>query len=111
MSASGQHYLIRSSMGNGRQASVRNPLSLALSHLRKNCRLVFSGILLDTFGYVANQEQTPQALFGLKIMISVIPFMAAVTCLILILNYRLDQSRHREIVRDIERRQSNTDTQ
>ncbi|RCL83674.1 MFS transporter [Hyphomonas sp.] len=72
---------------------------------------LFSGILLDTFGYVANQEQTPQALFGLKIMISVIPFMAAVTCLILILNYRLDQSRHREIVRDIECRQSNTDTQ
>ena len=44
-------------------------------------------------------------------LISVIPFMAAITCLVLILNYKLDQARHREIVRDIELRESHSDSQ
>lgn len=67
---------------------------------------LIAGLLLDGFGYVANTEQTPRALSGLKVMISIIPFCTAVICLGLVLTYRLDQQFHARIVREIARRKA-----
>ena len=68
---------------------------------------LIAGYLLDAFGYVANQEQTPEALFGLKMMISVVPFSMALIALLLILKYPLDQKRHAAIVQNIKDRAEN----
>lgn len=65
---------------------------------------LIAGLLLDGFGYVANTEQTPFALAGLKIMISIIPFCTAILCLALVLTYRLDQRFHARIVQEIAQR-------
>lgn len=69
---------------------------------------LIAGLLLDGFGYVANAEQTPLALTGLKIMISIIPFCTAIICLVLVLTYRLDQQFHARIVQEIARRRETT---
>ena len=63
-----------------------------------------AGLLLDGFGYVANTAQTPHALLGLKVMISVIPFITSLICLSLVFVYRLDQRLHARLLQEIAQR-------
>ncbi len=62
---------------------------------------LIAGLLLDGFGYQANTEQTETALTGLKLMISLIPFSMALICLVIVQNYRLDQTMHAKIKAEI----------
>lgn len=62
------------------------------------------GMLLDVIGYRANELQSPETLFGLKVLISILPMGFAIVCLVLILNYKLDQKRHAAIVAELNAR-------
>jgi GPH family glycoside/pentoside/hexuronide:cation symporter len=66
------------------------------------------GLLLDAFGYRANEEQTADALRGLHLLVSLIPMSCAVVCVVLISRYRLGREFHARITAEISRRHSST---
>jgi len=66
---------------------------------------LIAGVLLDAFGYIANQPQTDTALFGIKALISLVPLTTALICLPLVIKFPLDRVLHAQIVRDIADRQ------
>jgi len=66
---------------------------------------LIAGLLLDAFGYVANQPQTATALFGIKVLVSLAPLATGLICLPLVLKFPLDRVLHAQIVRDIAGRQ------
>ena len=66
---------------------------------------LIAGLLLDAFGYIANQPQTATALFGIKVLVSLAPLATGLICLPLVLKFPLDRVLHAQIVRDIAQRQ------
>ena len=60
-----------------------------------------SGWLLGGFGFVANQEQTPEALLGIRVMFCLIPGALALANVVILMFYPLDTARtermHREL--------------
>ena len=60
-----------------------------------------SGWLLAAYGFVANQEQTPEALMGIRVMFCIIPGALALLNGIILLFYPLTTTRtermHREL--------------
>lgn len=63
-----------------------------------------TGVLLDTFGYVANQPQTPTALTGILLLAHVIPGAVTFAAVGLIAFYGLPDKRMREIEQELEAR-------
>ncbi len=68
----------------------------------------FSGWLLAIFGFVANVEQTPEALNGIQLMMSVIPAIAGIGAVIAVLFYKLDDEKMKQIENDLTARKSET---
>ena len=66
---------------------------------------LMAGLLLDAFGYIANQPQTATALFGIKALVSLVPLATGLICLPLVIKFPLDRVLHGQIVRDIADRQ------
>lgn len=62
------------------------------------------GLVLDKFGYVANQAQTPTALMGILITTTIIPVFLLVLALIDINFYNLDEKKYKNMVRELENR-------
>jgi GPH family glycoside/pentoside/hexuronide:cation symporter len=62
-----------------------------------------SGWMLAAFGFVANQEQTPQALMGIRIMFSVIPGALAFLNGVILLFYPLNTARTEEMHRELKK--------
>jgi MFS family permease len=60
-----------------------------------------AGILLAAFGYQANVEQAPEALTGIKLLMSVVPAIGAVLATVLLLFYRLDEKQMTQIEKDL----------
>lgn len=60
-----------------------------------------SGWLLAYYGFVANQEQTPEALMGIRIMFCIIPGALAVLNGVVLLFYPLTTSKTEQIQRDL----------
>ena len=69
---------------------------------------LIAGLLLDIFGYVANQTQTDSALFGIKALVSLAPLATGLICLPLVIKFPLDRVLHAQAVRDIAARQPRT---
>ncbi|MGG0943622.1 MFS transporter [Bacillus subtilis] len=65
---------------------------------------VVPGLVLDKFGYVANQAQTPAALMGILITTTIIPVFLLVLALIDINFYNLDEKKYKNMVRELENR-------
>jgi len=63
-----------------------------------------TGWLLMLFGYTANVAQTAQALFGIRLLISVFPAVAALLLIIVVRFYPLDEAHLREIEQDLAER-------
>jgi GPH family glycoside/pentoside/hexuronide:cation symporter len=61
-----------------------------------------SGWLLGAFGFVANQEQTPQALFGIRLMFCVIPGALAIFNGLILLLFPLTQKQTEEMQVELE---------
>ena len=62
---------------------------------------IIGGTLLASFGYVANQQQTPLALNGIRLMASWIPAAGALLATIAVLVYPLNDKRMKEITADL----------
>jgi GPH family glycoside/pentoside/hexuronide:cation symporter len=67
---------------------------------------MISGLLLTTFGYVANATQTPRALEGIVLMMTVIPGALCLLAAATMLFYRLDEARMKTIEADLARRRA-----
>jgi GPH family glycoside/pentoside/hexuronide:cation symporter len=65
-----------------------------------------SGWILAAFGFIANQPQTPEALHGIRLMMSLIPAVGSVIATIAIFFYQLDDKTMEKIEADI-RNQTN----
>jgi GPH family glycoside/pentoside/hexuronide:cation symporter len=69
---------------------------------------ITNGWLLAGFGYVANQEQTPHALRGILLMMSIIPAGLQLLCMGIVFFYPLNEKKMKQIETDLtERRAAN----
>jgi glycoside/pentoside/hexuronide:cation symporter, GPH family len=66
----------------------------------------FLGFYLSAIGYVANQTQSPATLVGLKLLVTLIAGGGLVASAVVMYFYRLDASRHAELVREIAARRT-----
>jgi len=65
---------------------------------------IVPGLILDKFGYVANQIQTPEALMGVLITTTVVPVVFLVLAMIDINFYNLDEKTYDKMIRELENR-------
>ncbi|MEK4870292.1 MFS transporter [Niallia sp. FSL W8-1348] len=65
---------------------------------------IVPGLILDKFGYVANQIQTPEALMGILITTTVVPVVFLVLAMIDINFYNLDEKTYDKMIRELENR-------
>ncbi len=63
-----------------------------------------TGILLTAFGYVANTDQTPQALLGIRLSMSLLPGVLLVAAAALMKAYPLDDTLMARIERELKAR-------
>jgi len=66
---------------------------------------IVPGLILDRFGYVANQAQTPTALHGILLTTTIIPAVFIIIELVAIYFYNLDEKEHKRVVAELEARQ------
>ncbi|WP_342047735.1 MFS transporter [Bacillus sp. OTU530] len=66
---------------------------------------IVPGLVLQQFGYVADQVQTPHALTGILITTAAIPAVLLAVALIIINFYELDEKRYAEVVKALEMRE------
>jgi len=64
------------------------------------------GSVLSVYGYVANVEQTARALGGIRIVMTVVPFIFLIAGIICISFFPISTEDHRKMVSDIEGRRS-----
>ncbi|TLN22745.1 MFS transporter, partial [bacterium] len=57
-----------------------------------------SGWALKLYGYVANAEQTPHALFGIRFFFAIVPVIAFAVALPLLIWYPINRKNHAELV-------------
>lgn len=62
---------------------------------------IIPGLILAKFGYVANQTQTPIALHGILITMTVIPVVFVIIELFAISFYNLDEKEHKRILSEL----------
>ncbi|WP_342042482.1 MFS transporter [Bacillus sp. OTU2372] len=65
---------------------------------------IVPGLVLQQFGYVADQAQTPHALTGILITTAVIPAVLLAVALMVINFYELDEQKYAEVVKALEMR-------
>lgn len=65
---------------------------------------VLLGELLETAGFVANQEQSAGTLLGMKLIMGLIPAAGAVFAAVVLWRYPLDAQRHRQVLEALEQR-------
>ncbi len=63
--------------------------------------------ILAYTGYEANQAQTEESIYGIKMLMSIIPAIMAAICIIPLLFYKLDDKKMVEIEADLKARKAN----
>lgn len=66
---------------------------------------IVPGLILDKFGYVAGQVQSPEALTGILITTTVIPVIFLILAMIDINFYNLSEEKYAKVVRELENRE------
>jgi len=66
--------------------------------------------IIGQFGYVANVDQTPESLQGIKLTMTVVPAVIALAGLILLFFYNLTDAKLEEIAQDLEARREQQPT-
>jgi len=64
----------------------------------------FAGQILSLTGYVANQPQTPAALFGIRSLLTLIPLFFIVLGIVILSFFPIDAATHRNMVEQIRAR-------
>jgi GPH family glycoside/pentoside/hexuronide:cation symporter len=70
-----------------------------------------AGWMLASFGFVANQDQNPETIRGIQMMISLIPAGLAIVCAGLMVFYKLDEKKMQEIKVELEKRRESEDSE
>lgn len=65
---------------------------------------IVPGLILDKFGYIANQVQTPEALMGILITTTVVPVIFLILAMVDINFYNLDEKTYDKMIRELENR-------
>ncbi len=60
--------------------------------------------MLETAGFVANQEQSAGTLLGMKLIMGLIPATGAVLAAVVLWRYPLDAQRHCEVLEALDQR-------
>ncbi len=85
-------------------------LTYSLFSLTRKCGQAVGGsipaFILAITGYVANQEQTPEVMHGIRIAISIAPAVAIGLCFLAMLFYPLTDTYFKEIMQEIVRRRA-----
>lgn len=68
--------------------------------------IFFSGIVLSEFGYVANVEQTPQAILGIKLLFGLAPAIFFILGAYISFYYPLTEEKHKKILDELEKRRA-----
>ena len=63
-----------------------------------------AGWLLTAFNYIPNAEQTPSALIGIKLLVSVIPGILYMSCAIFMFFYSIDSKTTDQMKKDLDSR-------
>lgn len=83
-------------------------LTYSLFSLTRKCGQALGGsipaFILSFFGYVANQEQTEQAIFGIRSCVSIAPACCIVMCFVIMYFYPLTDKVFKQIVEEIAKR-------
>jgi len=66
--------------------------------------LAVSGWALAWFGYVANAEQTPQALFGIRLFFSLVPALLLLITLPMLVRFPITRQSHAEMLEKLRQR-------
>ncbi len=66
----------------------------------------FAGYLLTYYGFVANIEQSPETIQGLRYMISIIPSGIALLASIIVLTYGIDGRLEKQMERELSKRRA-----
>jgi GPH family glycoside/pentoside/hexuronide:cation symporter len=69
----------------------------------------FTGWILMAFGYAANVPQTPEALLGIRLLMSLFPALTALVLIILFQFYRIDEGLLTRIEDDLSRQRADID--
>ena len=67
---------------------------------------VVSMSLLAFFGYEANMVQSPDSMMGIKLLISIIPSVGSLACVILIIFYGVDEQMMNQVQEELRLRKS-----
>lgn len=70
---------------------------------------IIPGIVLQVTGYVANTTQTPEALFGIKMLNSWVPIILTVILAIFVIKYPLTQKENYRILGELKKRKGNSE--
>ncbi|GJM64326.1 MFS transporter [Persicobacter diffluens] len=67
---------------------------------------VVSMSLLAYFGYEANTEQSPESMEGIKLLISIIPAIGSIACVLLVWLYKVDEKTMAKVQQDLRERKT-----
>lgn len=83
-------------------------LTYSLFSFTRKCGQAIGGsipaFILGLSGYIANQAQTPDVIFGIRMSISIVPLLFIIVAFIIIWFYPLTDKRFKEIVGEINER-------
>jgi GPH family glycoside/pentoside/hexuronide:cation symporter len=65
---------------------------------------IIAGVGLQISGYVANVEQTEGSLMGIRVLISIVPFVISVIGVIILLFYPINGKMHAQMLKELEER-------
>lgn len=68
---------------------------------------IIPGVILSVTGYVANAEQTPEALAGIRLMNGWIPFVLMAVTIIFMAMYPLTKDKYEDVVRQLREKKVN----
>ncbi len=68
--------------------------------------LFIVGVLLDLFGYIPNQAQTPTAVLGIKLTIALAPGLLFLASIWSSMSYPLSPERYREVLEELRERRT-----
>lgn len=63
-------------------------------------------LLLAAFGYKSNIQQTPESLYGIRLLISFIPAIGSIACAVIVIFYGLDDKLMKTIQKELETRKT-----
>lgn len=89
-----------------RREGLYSGMATLLRKIAQAAAIFIVGIILDLVNYVPNAQQLPSAIFGIKLMFSIIPIILLSFALYFSYKYRLTKENHSIVIDEIDRRKN-----